>query len=110
MQQREPALETISASFLRGHWRAILDQVARGERRVLVTRQGVPVAALIALDDLERLQRFENERASDVVLLTEMQAAFRDVPNDELERSGDLALEEVRAEQRQREPVATRSA
>jgi hypothetical protein len=58
------------------------------------------VAALVSTDDLERLTRFDQERAERLALLDELRAPFADVSPDEIEREVERALTEVRAEKR----------
>lgn len=53
-------------------------------------------------DDPERLNRLEQDRRRDFAIIDESRAAFRDVPDEALEREVSKALAEVRAEHRQR--------
>ena len=66
----------------------------------IVEQGGVPVAALVSTEDLERLDRFDRERADRFAIIDELRAAFAGVPDEELEREADRALAEVRAEMR----------
>jgi prevent-host-death family protein len=78
----------------------LLNQVYRGETRLVVERSGIPVAAIISAADLEQLRRFEETRKRDAAILDELQAAFKDAPAEEVEREIAKAIAEARAEKR----------
>lgn len=90
--------ETIAASDARQHFAKLLNRVFRERTRIVVEKSGIPVAVLVPTEDLERLNRFDRERAERFALLDEMREPFRDVPPEEIEREVDQALAEVRAE------------
>lgn len=109
MGEREPMTQTIKASEARARWSQLINTVARRQARVIVEKSGVPVAAIISTQDLERLDRLERERREDFAILDETRAAFKDVPEEELEREITRAIAEVRAENwRQRTSADTR--
>lgn len=95
--------ETINVSEAKQDWRRLVDEVVRGRRRVLMERDGVPVAAIVSTQDLERLRQLDAQRERDLAILDASQAAFNEVPEDELEREIAKALAELRAENRARE-------
>ena len=99
---RDPMTQTIAASEARQHFSQLLNQVFRREKRVVIEKSGVPVAALISADDLEQLRRLEEQRREDFAVLDRIREAFRGVPAEEIEREVARAVAEVRAEQRQR--------
>lgn len=51
--------QTIKASEARTNFGQVLKRVHRGEERLIVEKGGLPVAAIIGLDDLEKLFRLE---------------------------------------------------
>jgi len=102
MRERAPITQTMKATEARAHWSQLLNDVFRGQRRVIVEKSGIPVAAIVSARDLERWQRLDAERAARFRALDESQAAFRGVPDDEIAREIDRALSEVRAENRRR--------
>ena len=109
MRQQEPSTQTMKASDARQQWSELLNQVFRKEKRVIVEKSGIPVAAVISTDDLARLDRYDRERDERFNVLDVIGAAFRDVPPEELEREVSQALSEVRAEAgKGREHRATR--
>jgi PHD/YefM family antitoxin component YafN of YafNO toxin-antitoxin module len=83
---------------------------ARGGRgrRVVIERDGEPVAAVISFRDLERFDLMLRRRQRNWESLERIRRAFDDVPDAELEREIDKAVAEARAElsaQRQQERV-----
>ena len=102
MREREVMTQTIKASEARANWSQIINQVARHRARVIVEKSGIPVAAIVSAEDLERLNQFEQQRAERFKALDATRQAFTDVPDEELEREVARAIEEVRAEKHQR--------
>jgi prevent-host-death family protein len=107
MSDQPPITETIGATEARAQWSKLLTEVFHGRRRVIVEKSGIPVAAIVSARDLERWQRLEEERARRFRALNESQAAFRDLPDEEVAREVARALDEVREESRR---ASTRSA
>jgi prevent-host-death family protein len=101
---------TMKFTDARAHLSQIFNQVAKEETRVLVEKNGVPVGAFISARDLDRLRRFEQQEAKDraalIESLTAYANAFKDVPEDELEREIASAIEESRAEIRAEKALA----
>jgi len=63
MPEREPMTQTMKASQARQEFSQLLNKVFRRETRVVVEKNGIPVAAIISADDLARLAQLEQERA-----------------------------------------------
>lgn len=100
MREREPMTQIMKASDVRQQWSKLLNQVFRKESRVLVEKSGIPVAAIVSAEDLKRLQQLEAQREEDFKALDATREAFKDVPDEELEREVTKAIAEVRAESR----------
>lgn len=100
MSDNIPPRETIAASQARQEWSTVLNKVFRQEARMLVEKSGVPVAAIISVRDLERFERMEAARAERFRVIDELQSAFADVPEEELQREISRAITDVRAEDR----------
>ncbi|MHB8575328.1 MAG: type II toxin-antitoxin system prevent-host-death family antitoxin [Dehalococcoidia bacterium] len=100
MQDNKPTTHTLPASVARDEWDRVLDRVAHKVARVVVERSGVPIAAIVSADDLERLDRYDAERAHDFAILDEVGQAFEGVSPDEIDREADAAVSAVRAEMR----------
>jgi prevent-host-death family protein len=93
--------QTINVTEARAQLSEVLNKVYREETRIVIEKSGIPVAAVISTDDLERFTRMEAQRAERFTVLNEIGAAFKDVPPEEIEREVAKALAEVREENRQ---------
>jgi prevent-host-death family protein len=100
MARRHPETQTVKASKARENWSKLLNEVHGGETRVIVEKDGVPVAGLISAADLEHLQLLEEERERNFGVLDEIRSAFEGVPDEELEQEVEKALAAIRAERR----------
>ena len=101
LERDQPVTQTLGASDARRQWGQLLDKVFRHETRVIVERRGVPIAALVPIEDLERLTRLEDERAERFRALTESWAAFEGVPAAEVEHGVLNVVERARQKRRQ---------
>jgi len=102
MRGREPVTQTMKASQARQEFSQLLNKVFRKEARVIVEKSGIPVAAIVSAEDLERLQQLEEQRQRNFDAIEAVGAAFKDVPDEELEAKVARAVSEARAKQRQR--------
>lgn len=110
MRDQQPITQTMKISDVRGQLNTLVTRVFRKETRVVVDKSGIPVAAIVSTEDLARLDRFDRERAERFGVIDEMRQAAAGVPDDELEREADRALEDVRTEMRaEREQAAAAS-
>lgn len=71
MPRQEPQTETMKISEVRGQLNSLVNRVYRNETRVLIEKSGIPVAAMISVDDLNELRPLERERAEDFAILIE---------------------------------------
>ena len=97
---KQPSIETIASSRVRQDFANLVERVRTQRTRVIVQKSGVPVAAIISLDDLERLDRIDSDRLRRFAFLQTMRIPFADISPEEIDRELNLALEEVRAEMR----------
>jgi antitoxin (DNA-binding transcriptional repressor) of toxin-antitoxin stability system len=102
MVQTRPSTETVAIDIAAADEQLarLVDVVAQPGTRVLFQQDGRPVAALISVRDLDRLDHFDAEWARGWEALDAIGAAFADVDPDEIERETAKALAEVRAEMR----------
>jgi prevent-host-death family protein len=96
---------TMKASEARQQWSSLLNTVFRKEARVIVEKSGVPVAALVSTEDLERLNQMEahqaeQERQLDAALARARQA-FAEIPEEQLSQEVAEVIDRVRAAKRQ---------
>ena len=92
--------QTLKASDVRSNWSQLLNKVFKEQTRVIVEKSGIPIAAVISAEDLSRLTRLEEERNERFKVIDRMRATFKDIPDEEIERQVDKAVEEVRASKR----------
>ena len=94
--------QTLKASDVRSNWSQLLNQVFRGETEVVVEKSGIPVAAIVSAQDYQKLQQIKQARKRDFDVINRMRAAFKGIPDDEIEREVNKAVNEVRKERRLR--------
>ncbi len=98
MPVKKPDLKVLSASEARKHFAETVNDTAKGISRTIIEKNGIPVAAFVSAQDLERLQHAEAQWEADWKAVDEMRAAFADVDPEELERQFAKDRAEVRAE------------
>lgn len=111
----KPTTTRMGISDARAKLTSLVNDVYRGESRIVIEKSGIPVAVVVSPADLERLETMDRKHARFLELVDEMQAAFADVSEEELmeqaTRSVAEVREEMRAEQKARAEVqATRAA
>jgi prevent-host-death family protein len=90
--------QVMKISDVKAKLSSLVNEVYRKERRILVEKAGIPVAAVISVDDLERLNQFERERRERFAVIDEMREAFKDIPDDQIERDVTAIVREMRDE------------
>lgn len=101
MTEPEPLVtQRMKLTEARQHFSAVLMQVFRGETRVIVEKGGIPVAAIISLDDLQGLARMEQRRAEAFQALDRFGEAFKDESAEGIEREVAGAVASARRELR----------
>lgn len=109
MTQQARETRTVTIPEAKAQLSPLLEEVSRGETRILILEAGVPVAALVGSEDLKRLERMDAEDREAWTILEAMRAPFRDVPPEEIERKIERARAEIRAERRaEREAAAVK--
>lgn len=99
--------QVIKASEARQQWSQILNKVFRSQTRIVVEKSGIPVAAVISAEDLERFKRLEEQRAQRFKVLDRIGEAFKNVPEEEIDREVARAVSEVRAQRRAKSDQST---
>jgi prevent-host-death family protein len=106
MREPEPMTQTMKISEVKNTLSSLVNKVYRKETRVLVEKSGIPVAAIISVDDLKRFAQLEQEREERFAVIDRMREAFKDVPPEEIEREADRSVAAARERLRQRTPEA----
>ena len=94
--------QVMKASDVRKEWSQLLNKVFRSQTRVVVEKSGIPVAAVISAEDLERFTQLEEQRQERFKALDKIREVFKDVPAEKLEAEINKAVREVRAEKKTR--------
>ncbi len=97
MRMQPPMTRTMKISDVKNALSSLVNPVYRNETRVLVEKSGIPVAALVAASDVERLSRLEQDREEFFKVIDRMREAFKDVPAEEIEQETDRIIARNRA-------------
>ena len=100
MAKQERVTETMTASEVRQRFAETINRVAKNETRVILEKNGVPVAGIVSLSDMDRLQQADEQDRRDWETLEALREPFLGVPWEELEREALKAVAEVRADRR----------
>lgn len=95
-----PKTETMNVSEARRQFSETLDRVRRREARVIVEKSGIPVGAMVSMEDFARLPGIDERRAALLATLAESRKAFAGIPPEEIEEEIDKAIAEVKEEER----------
>jgi prevent-host-death family protein len=98
MHKQEPMTQTMKISAVKNTLSSLVNKVYRKETRVLVEKAGIPVAALVSADDLNRLQQLDRAWDERTKAIERFSQAFADVPAEEAEAE----VARIIAERRQR--------
>lgn len=97
---KTPITETLNVTEARKQFSETLDRVRRRETRVVVEKSGIPVGAIVSMDDLQRLKNIDQNRMELLEAMREMQKNFVGIPPEEIEAEIEKALAEIKAERR----------
>jgi PHD/YefM family antitoxin component YafN of YafNO toxin-antitoxin module len=100
MATHEPPAQSIDIQHVADEWPNVRKAVSRKRERIVLEEDGVPVAAIVSLQDLKSLARLDTERAERFKILDRIGAAFAHETPEESDRLAALALAEVREEMR----------
>lgn len=98
--QPEPVIQILDLADFDESLTSVVAQVSRREARVLVEEHGKPVAAIVSIDDMRRFSRLEENSREKFAVFDRIEAAFADVPVDEIEAEADRAIAAVRTNAR----------
>jgi hypothetical protein len=104
MATHEPPVRSLDVDEVTRTLPETLVTVSRKQERIIIEKDGTPVAAIVSLQDLKQLARLDAEREERFKVFDRIGAAFAHETEEESERLALLALAEVREEmQRERE-------
>lgn len=110
MVDREPKIEMRNVAEVGQELSDLVGRVSNGESRVVVERDGKPLAAIISAKEMEGFERYRASRRRRFEVLDGMREPFKDVLPDEIEREVAKAVAEVRAANRTRADSAAGAA
>lgn len=109
MTQRVPVETAMKLTDAKQQLSRVVNEVARGESRIVVEKSGLPVAAIISVDEYRRFKaREETDQARRAALFEKFARfsdAFADVCDVELDRELTRAQAEARTERRETLPT-----
>jgi prevent-host-death family protein len=94
----KPEVKTVQASEARQRLPDLLNRVYQGKTRIVVERSGIPVAAIVTVDELRQLETLDQQREELWAVMQRMSEAFKDVPQEELEQEVNRAVAQARKE------------
>ena len=105
MSGRRGAPRFMKISQVKNAFSSVVNGVHRDGTRVVVEKNGVPIAAIVSFGDLRKLVHYErvNREQGDAdpfAVIDRMREAFKDVPDEEIERETDRIIARIRAEDR----------
>lgn len=96
MRSRPPCTETMKISEVKQQLNSLVNRVYREETRILVEKSGIPVAGLVSVEDLRRLDQLDREWEEGTRAIERFSRAFADVPTDEAEAEVARIIAELR--------------
>lgn len=96
MADQEPTTRTMKASEARRQFSRVINNVFRHEMRVLVEKSGIPVAAIVSAEDLQRIDQWERAHEERWRVIDEIHARNVDKNPEEVERDVAAAVAAVR--------------
>lgn len=92
----QPPTETMKISEVKQLLNSLVNRVYRKETRILVEKSGIPVAALVSIDDLARLNQLDRVWDEHTRAIERFSAAFADVAPEEAEAEVDRIIADIR--------------
>ncbi len=97
MREQEPMTQTMKISDVKTKLSSLVNEIYRKEKRILVEKAGIPVAAIISAEDLARFAQLEQEREQRFAVIDRVRDAFAGVPAEEIEAETDRIIARNRA-------------
>jgi prevent-host-death family protein len=96
----KPTTETMKISEVRSTLNTLVNEVYRHEKRVIIEKSGIPVAVVVSLEDLRRIDQLARIREERFKAIDQIRANFAGISSEELLEEGVKAVAEVRARKR----------
>ncbi len=95
---KNPVRQTMNVSEARCQFSEILNTVYRDGARVVVEKNGIPVAAIVPLEVNDLAEKREANRRELVQFLGRSRSAFKDASDEEIEREIEFARADIKRE------------
>lgn len=92
--------QVMKASDARQQWSQLLNKVFRDQTRVVVEKSGIPVAAVISVEDLGHFIKLEEQRKERFKSLDRIRETFKNISASEKEKEVAKAVIQVRLEKK----------
>ncbi len=106
MPDQPPIAKTMDIDLVKHQLPSVIQRVSNKEARVLIEQSGVPMAAIVSIDDLERLQQLDQEWEQTTQGIVRLSQTFADIPVADLEAK----IDEIIADNRAKEVAVRRTA
>jgi prevent-host-death family protein len=80
MPDQPPMVQTFDIDLDKHQLSTVIQRVSHKEARVLVEQSGVLVAAIVSIEDLERLQQLDQEWEQTTQAIARLSQAVADIP------------------------------
>jgi prevent-host-death family protein len=100
MRQYKPVTQNMDIAEIEDSLASVVNRVSGNDARIVVEKHGKPVAAIISIDDMRRFARLEETHKDEFAVFDRIEAAFAEVPTEEIEAAADQAIAKVRANAR----------
>lgn len=110
MLGRKPTTERMNVSEVESQLSTVVSRISRDDTRILVEESGVPVAGIVPIEDMRRLARLDEQNREAFEILESIRSRFDDVSDEEIERQTELAIAQIKAENRAARERIARSA
>lgn len=101
---------TSNVTQTRSQFSETLDRVRRHEARVIVEKSGIPVGAIVSIEDLKVVEQAEEDRNQLLEVMARTSQGFEGIPQEELDREVLKADAAVKEKRRQRGAAQTTDA
>ena len=96
VREQPPAAQSMDVSQIEQRLSSVVRRVSRKEARVLVEESGIAVAPSVSVEDLERLQRLDQDWEQTTEAISRFSQAFADIPVAELDTKIDEIIADIR--------------
>jgi prevent-host-death family protein len=90
-----PSTEAMNVSEARRQFSDLLNRVYRGQERIVVEKNGIPVGAIVSMADLERIRRVDADRARLLNVMDRISAGFDDLTEEQANAEVERAIAEA---------------